>query len=97
MNQIEQTSSADGSEGSGTVVGRVMADGHAVEDATVMIVEGHASHPDIAAITDATGAFQLGGLSSGWYNLEARAGTRTARGSVELNAGDTTWLELVLR
>ncbi len=72
----------------GTVVGRVLLDGRFVPEATVMIVEGHASHPDLAALTDDEGGFVLGGLDAGWYNLEARLGDRVARRSVELAAGE---------
>lgn len=72
----------------GTVVGRVMLNGRSVPEATVMIVEGHASHPDLAALTDNDGGFVLGGLDAGWYNLEARLGDRVARRSVELAAGE---------
>ncbi len=72
----------------GTVVGRVLLDGRSVPEATVMIVEGHASHPDLAALTDEEGGFVLGGLDAGWYNLEARLGDRVARHSVELAAGE---------
>ena len=80
----------------GVVAGRVTAGGHPVADAVVMIVEGHASHPDLAAVTDETGSFQLGGLTPGWYNFEARAGQRSARRSVELAAGQRTWIEFAM-
>ncbi len=58
-----------------------------------MIVEGHASHPDIAALTDESGGYQLGGLTPGWYNLEASDGQRRARRSVELLAGQHATLD----
>jgi Carboxypeptidase regulatory-like domain len=80
----------------GVVAGRVTAGGHPVEDAVVMIVEGHSSHPDLAAITDATGRFQLGGLMPGWYNFEARDGQRSARQSVELTTGARAWIEFAM-
>lgn len=93
-----QASSSDFSDVSqdGVVAGRVMAGGHPVVDAVVMIVEGHASHPDLAAITDATGSFQLGGLTPGWYNFEARDGQRSARRSVELTAGQSAWIDFTM-
>jgi len=87
----------DDSRSSGMVIGRVMADGHAAAEATVMIIEGDAAHPDIACLTDSGGAFQLGGLSPGWYNLEARIGPRTARRSVQLGDGESAWVEFDLR
>ncbi|MBL0889646.1 MAG: carboxypeptidase-like regulatory domain-containing protein [Gemmatimonadaceae bacterium] len=87
----------DDSQKAGMVIGRVLADGHAAAEATVMIVEGDTPHPDIASITDTFGAFQLGGLSPGWYNLEARIGPRTGRRSVQLGAGESAWVEFDLR
>ncbi len=80
----------------GVVAGRVMVGDHPVADAVVMIVEGHASHPDLAAITDESGRFELGGLTPGWYNLEARDGQRSARRSVELTAGDRAWIDFAM-
>lgn len=80
----------------GVVAGRVTAGGHPVADAVVMIVEGHASHPDLAALTDVTGGFQLGGLAPGWYNIEARDGQRSARRSVELAAGQSAWIDFAM-
>lgn len=87
----------DDSQRAGMVIGRVLADGHAAVEATVMIVEGDTPHPDIASITDETGAFQLGGLAAGWYNLEARLGPFTGRRSVQLGAGESAWVEFELR
>ncbi len=80
----------------GAVAGRVTAGGRAVSDAVVMIVEGHAPHPDIAALTDERGAFELSGLAPGWYNLEARMGTATARRAVELAPGERREVEFDL-
>lgn len=82
--------------GNASVAGRVLAGDHPVADATVMILEGDAPHPDIAALTNETGTFELGGLEPGWYNLEARAGARTARRSVELGPDERAWVDMVL-
>ncbi len=77
----------------GVVAGRVMVGGQPQAEATVMIVEGHADHPDIAALTNELGEYQLGGLQAGWYNLEARYGEQTARQSIELGAGEQAHID----
>ncbi len=80
----------------GVVVGQVTVGGHPQAEATVMIVEGHADHPDIAALTNEHGVYQLGGLSAGWYNIEARFGEQTARRSVELALGAQVQLDIAI-
>jgi iron complex outermembrane receptor protein len=64
---------------SGTIEGRVVgAGGQPVPEASVMIGAGP-EHPDIAALTDDDGRFQLGGLAAGTYSLVVNAGGGTAR------------------
>jgi large repetitive protein len=60
-----------------TIVGKVIRldTGLPVVDASVMIVSGPASAPDIAQITDETGAFSFSGLAPGEWLLRAVAPT----------------------
>lgn len=52
----------------GRVVNRL---GTPVPGVTVMITDSDQPHPDIAALTDASGAFRLNGLKPGTYTLGA--------------------------
>jgi uncharacterized GH25 family protein len=54
------------------IEGSVMdAAGRPSEGATVAIVEGTASFPDMAAVTDASGTFRFSHLSNGEYVVKA--------------------------
>jgi len=54
------------------IEGSVMdAAGRPAEGATVAIVEGTASFPDMAAVTNADGTFRFGHLSNGEYVVKA--------------------------
>ncbi|MGL4230014.1 MAG: MSCRAMM family protein [Casimicrobium sp.] len=60
-----------------TIAGKVIRldTGFPVADASVMIVSGPAPSPDIARITDASGAFSFSGLAPGEWLLRAIAPT----------------------
>jgi hypothetical protein len=72
----------------GKVAGRIFAGGLPQAEATVLVAQGSADHPDIAALTGDDGQYQLGGLSAGRYTIEARLGQRTVRHQVQLAAGE---------
>jgi Carboxypeptidase regulatory-like domain len=80
----------------GTIAGQVLAGGRPVPQAIVMIIEGEATYPDLAALTDDDGQFMLGAFTPGWYRLEARLGERVHRRRVDVQAGDQQRLEIVL-
>jgi hypothetical protein len=80
----------------GTVAGQVMAGDRPVPEATVMIIEGDAPHSDLAALTDDTGSFTLGGLTPGRYRIEVRRGDTAVRQQVDIAAGECIWLDVTL-
>lgn len=80
----------------GTVAGQVSAGDRPVAEATVMIIDGDVPFTDLAAMTDETGTFSLGGLAPGWYRIEARRGEAVTRQRVDVMAGESLWLDMVL-
>jgi hypothetical protein len=76
----------------GGVAGCITAGGQPQAEATVLIVESSAAHPDIAAFSNERGRYQLVGLQPGRYQLEALLGERSLRSGVDVEAGETTSL-----
>jgi large repetitive protein len=75
-----------------TIAGKVIRldTGFPVQDASVMIVSGPAPSPDIARITDQSGAFSFSGLAPGEWLLRAIAPTsQSGQRSVYVAAGGT--------
>jgi large repetitive protein len=75
-----------------TIAGKVirMDTGLPVQDASVMIVSGPAPSPDIARITDDSGAFSFSGLAPGEWLLRAIAPTsQSGQRSVYVSAEAT--------
>jgi hypothetical protein len=81
----------------GLIRGRVTGpDGAPVGDATVVIVDGSAPGPEMAAFTSAAGEY-LWLVDAGEYTLEAsRDGVGTARGTVTTYPGREVRLDLQL-
>jgi hypothetical protein len=58
----------------GTIAGQVLAGGRPVPQAIVMIIEGEATYPDLAALTDDDGQFMLGAFTPGASGRSAATG-----------------------
>jgi len=82
----------------GVIKGTVKTtDDEPVPEASVMVASGP-SHPDVAALTDDGGAFELGGLQSGRYVIEVNAaGYSPARGRVRVRDEGTTRVGITLQ
>ncbi len=96
MNMERTDSNHEDASAEGAVAGRVTAGGRPQAEATVMIVEGQARHPDIAALSNEDGEYELAGLSAGWYEIEARLGEQSARRRVVIAAGEQACLDIAL-
>jgi hypothetical protein len=81
----------------GTITGYVRTlDGDPIEEASVMVVAGPA-HPDVAAITDARGRFQLGNLEPARYTIRVFAdGYEPVSGPVRVYPGERARVNVVL-
>jgi hypothetical protein len=62
--------------------------GTPIEDVAVAIVEGTASYPEIAAMTNEKGEFGLGGLENGTYTVQAMYAGRTGRAEAVIRDAD---------
>lgn len=82
-----------GGAGEASVTGLVSASGRPLAEAVVMIVQGSAGHPDIAALSNEDGQYRLGGLAPGSYTVEAQAGQRSQRARVTVGAGQAARLD----
>jgi protocatechuate 3,4-dioxygenase beta subunit len=81
----------------GTLAGTVQTtEGQPIPDARVLVVWGP-THPDLAALTNESGRFQLGSLDPGRYVIEIDAeGYLATRGRVRVLPGSTRVYRIVL-
>lgn len=81
----------------GILIGTVRTSaGAPVDEANVLIVDGP-DHPDIAAITDAHGRFELGPLRRGVYRLQVYAlGQAATEQQVQVHAHERTRVDFRL-
>ncbi len=71
--------------------------GQPVVDARVRIVEGSAPFPEIVALTDDNGEYELEGISQGTYEVEVtKEGFNTQSKSVEVRPKEKAPLNFVL-
>jgi Carboxypeptidase regulatory-like domain len=81
---------------SGGIAGRISTrSGATVAGAPVMIVGDSPAHLDIAAITNASGDYQFGGLTPGDYEIQANVGDRLRVQRVRVSAGEIARLDFV--
>lgn len=80
----------------GTLEGVVSdSSGRAVADAAVMLGEGP-EHPDIAAVTGASGEFRFGELQPGDYEVIVNSSGEPTRARTRVEAGRVTRVRLTV-
>ena len=82
----------------GFIFGRVTnQEDRPIPEARVGVVEGTAPYPEIIALTDGNGEFELEGISPGNFKVEiAKERYQTQRQDVEVKRSEGSRLELVL-
>ncbi len=83
----------------GSIAGKVVAvtTGYPIENASVMVLHGAGSAPDIAPLTNAQGRFSLEGLAAGEWRLRVFAPSgQTATPRIEVRANETAMVTVVI-
>jgi hypothetical protein len=97
---LELSSSGATAAVGGRIFGKVIASdtGYPIENASVMLVAGFGSAPDIAPMTNSHGEFAFDGLSVGLWTLRVVAASgASAEHQVQVMAGDTALVTIAVR
>lgn len=94
----QHTTVMEGKRKLGVIIGRVTDKAQApIPDAKVAIIKGTASYPDIAALTDENGEYDLEYISTGTFTVAAsKEGYATQTRTIKVRVDEEVRLDFVL-